>query len=61
VTVAVAYPAALAAKVAEPVLEESAVMVTFCAVFQLDGVKVSVPLGVWESLRRGAAAEQRGR
>lgn len=41
VTVAGAWPVADAVKVAEPVPEASAVMVTCCAVFQLDGVKVS--------------------
>lgn len=34
-TVAAADPVALAEKTAEPVLEESAVMVRFCAVSQL--------------------------
>ncbi|CAM5729759.1 hypothetical protein SFUMM280S_05334 [Streptomyces fumanus] len=43
VTVALPCPGAVDSKTAEPVPEESAAMVTFCAVFQFDGVKVSVP------------------
>ena len=37
------YAGAVAVNVAVPVLEESAVMVTSWAVFQSDGVKISVP------------------
>ncbi|CAM5712456.1 hypothetical protein SFUMM280S_01467 [Streptomyces fumanus] len=38
VTVALPCPGAVDSKTAEPVPEESAAMVTFCAVFQFDGV-----------------------
>ncbi len=41
VTVALAWPVAVEVKVAAPVPESSAVTVTFCAVSQFDGVKVS--------------------
>lgn len=41
VTAALVNPVAVDSKDAEPVPEESAVTVTFCAVLQLDGVNVS--------------------
>ncbi len=41
VTAAFAWPFAVDSKVAAPVPEEAAVMVTRCVVFQFDGVKVS--------------------
>jgi hypothetical protein len=43
VTVALVNPVAVDSKDAEPVPDASAVRVTVCAVFQFDGVKVSVP------------------
>ncbi len=44
VTLAGVYPAELAVNVAAPVLVVSAAIVTFCAVFQLAGVKVRLAL-----------------
>ena len=61
VTAALPCPPAVDSKVAAPVPEESAVMVTFCAVFQFDGVKVSDAPPVTESGAAGAGKKRRPR